>query len=98
MAGENRITRDRAREPSKRPVSIGVRLRSTPSDTRVSCANCSPACRSRVVAVNHDTSITMIERTYSRYIGDHTDALARKALLDIGSPPIGNVVPITAAR
>ena len=52
----------------------------------------------RVVAVNHDTSIPMIERTYSRYIGDHTDALARKALLDIGSPPIGNVVPITAAR
>jgi len=36
----------------------------------------------RVVAVNHDTSIVMIERTYSRYIGDHADALARVALLD----------------
>jgi len=24
----------------------------------------------------------MIERTYSRYIGDHADALARAALLD----------------
>jgi hypothetical protein len=24
----------------------------------------------------------MIERTYSRYIGDHADALARGALLD----------------
>jgi len=37
----------------------------------------------RVVAVNHDTSIPMIERTYSRYIGDHADALARKALGEI---------------
>jgi hypothetical protein len=52
----------------------------------------------RVVAVNHDTSITMIERTYSRHIGDHADALARVALLDIAKAPEGNVVPITAAR
>src|SRR5262249_5429644 len=53
----------------------------------------------RVVAVNHDTSVTMIERTYSRYIGDHSDVLARKALLDIsGDRPDGNVVPISAAR
>ncbi len=36
----------------------------------------------RVVAVNHDTSVVMIERTYSRYISDHADALARAALLD----------------
>ncbi len=50
----------------------------------------------RVVAVNHDTSVTMIERTYSRYIGDHADALARKALLDTSLPGAGNVVPIRA--
>jgi integrase len=36
----------------------------------------------RVVAVNHDTSIAMLERTYSRNIGDFSDALARKGLLD----------------
>jgi integrase len=52
----------------------------------------------RVVAVNHDTSVAMIERTYSRYIGDHADALARKALLDIAAPPSSSVVPISAAR
>jgi integrase len=52
----------------------------------------------RVVAAHHDTSIGMIERTYSRYIGDHADALARRALLDIAAPPDGNVVPITAVR
>ena len=98
MAGENRITRDRAREPSKRPgldrreVTIYALRHS--SIVRQLLAGV-PV---RVVVVNHDTSIPMIERTYSRYIGDHTDALARKALLDIGSPPIGNVVPITAAR
>ena len=52
----------------------------------------------RVVAVNHDTSIVMIERTYSRYIGDHADALARKALLDLGAPAAGNVVPLVPTR
>ena len=36
----------------------------------------------RVVAVNHDTSLAMIERTYSAHIGDHADALTRAALLD----------------
>ena len=57
------------------------------------------ACSSRItLRDNHDTSIPMIERTYSRYIGDHADALARKALLDIASPAGGNVVPITGAR
>jgi integrase len=52
----------------------------------------------RVVAVNHDTSVMMIERTYSAHIGDHSDELARRALLDVGSTPGGNVVPISAAR
>jgi hypothetical protein len=51
----------------------------------------------RVVAVNHDTSVVMIERTYSRHIGDHADALARGALLDTTVAPAGNVQPITAA-
>jgi integrase len=53
----------------------------------------------RVVAVNHDTSVTQIERTYSRHIGDHADALARRALLDVSDDQPGEkVVPITAAR
>jgi integrase len=51
----------------------------------------------RVVAVNHDTSIVMIERTYSRYIGDHADALARVALLDLAKPPNDNVVSLRQA-
>ena len=53
----------------------------------------------RVVAVNHDTSVTMIERTYSKYIADHADGLARAALLDttvLG--PAENVVPIATVR
>ncbi len=52
----------------------------------------------RVVAVNHDTSLSMIERNYSRYIGDHADALARVALLDTTVVSGSNVVPIGAAR
>jgi len=40
----------------------------------------------RVVAALHDTSVTMIERTYSANIADHADALARRALKDFGHP------------
>ena len=50
----------------------------------------------RVVAANHDTSVTMLERTYSRHIGDHSDALARAALLDTTpqQPPGNKVVSL----
>jgi integrase len=37
----------------------------------------------RIVAAGHDTSVTMIERNYSRYITDHADALVRGAMLDL---------------
>ncbi len=36
----------------------------------------------RVVAANHNTSVSEIERTYSKYIVDHSDQLTRAALLD----------------
>ena len=48
----------------------------------------------RVVAVNHDTSVVMIERTYSRYIGDHADALSRAALLDTMPATAENTDPL----
>ena len=51
----------------------------------------------RIVAAGHDTSVVMIEATYSRHIGDHADALARRALLDLGEPITGNVVSINLA-
>ena len=37
----------------------------------------------RVVAQDHDTSVVMLERTYSRNIGDHSDAIVRRALIDV---------------
>jgi integrase len=37
----------------------------------------------RVVAATHDTSIVMLERSYSVYIADHADAIARRGLLDL---------------
>jgi integrase len=38
----------------------------------------------RVVAAHHDTSVTMIERNYSRFIiGDPSDALTRATLIDL---------------
>jgi integrase len=52
----------------------------------------------RIVATLHDTSVKMIELTYSRFIAEHTDALARKALLQIEPPPSGKVVPLAGRR
>jgi integrase len=46
----------------------------------------------RVVATSHDTSIPMIEASYSRYIGDHSDAIMRRAQLDVAQSAGGNVV------
>ena len=37
----------------------------------------------------------MIEKTYSKNIGDHSDALVRPALLDLSkTAPAPNVVPL----
>jgi hypothetical protein len=48
----------------------------------------------RVVAANHDTSVLQIERTYSKHIADHSDAVARQALLDLEQPVASNVRPL----
>ena len=43
----------------------------------------------RVVAAHHDTSVAMIERTYSAFITDHSDAVVRRTLLDTRTPAPG---------
>ena len=48
----------------------------------------------RVVAAGHDTSVPMIEKSYSATIGDHADALHRAALLDLGGRDDDEVVPL----
>jgi hypothetical protein len=49
----------------------------------------------RIVAAAHDTSVAIIEATYSRYIiGDPSDVIIRGTLLDFGAPALANVVPI----
>jgi integrase len=48
----------------------------------------------RVCAVQHDTSIAMLEKSYSAYILDHSDAVARRALLDTAQPAAGTVVSL----
>jgi integrase len=52
----------------------------------------------RIVADIHDTSVTEIERTYSKYIGDHADAVARAALLDPTQPVPDSAVPPAGRR
>jgi len=52
----------------------------------------------RIVATLHDTSVKMIERTYSRHIASHSDEIARRALLDVSQPTAANVVPLSKGR
>jgi integrase len=54
----------------------------------------------RIVATLHDTSVKMIERTYSRYIASHSDEIARRALLETIAqrPAAANVVPLSKRR
>jgi hypothetical protein len=51
----------------------------------------------RVVAASTDTSVSMIERTYSSYIGYFADDVARKGLLG-PSIPSANVVAFDQRR
>jgi integrase len=52
----------------------------------------------RVVASSHDTSVMMLERTYSAFISDHSDAVVRRGLLDTAQPVAGNVVSLPGGR
>jgi integrase len=48
----------------------------------------------RVVASTHDTSVTEIERHYSKYITEHSDQLSRRALLQLDAPSGDNVIAL----
>jgi integrase len=51
----------------------------------------------RLVASLHNTSVAMIEKTYSKYITEHSDDISRKALLQHEEPqtvPADNVVAL----
>jgi integrase len=37
----------------------------------------------RIIAASHDTSVAMIERTYSKHVANHSDELLRKVMLDV---------------
>jgi integrase len=52
----------------------------------------------RVTASLHDTSVLMLEKTYSKHITDHTDALARRAMLTIEQPAAAKVVTLPGRR
>ena len=51
----------------------------------------------RVVATTHDTSVAMIEKTYSRYITDHSDVLSRGAMLDPAKPVSDDATALPAS-
>jgi integrase len=47
----------------------------------------------RIAAALHDTSVGQIERNYSRHIAEHSDTLARRAMLDL-SEPVKGAIPL----
>jgi integrase len=49
----------------------------------------------RIIAALHDTSVAMIEKHYSNHIADHSDDIARAALLHHNESDADNVVPLT---
>ena len=49
----------------------------------------------RLVASLHNTSVRMIERTYSKYITEHSDDISRKTLLQ-HEPPVGSIVALAS--
>jgi hypothetical protein len=49
----------------------------------------------RLVSAHHDTSTAMVEKNYSKFIGDHSDALTRRVLLDLAAPSTDTVGAIT---
>jgi hypothetical protein len=48
----------------------------------------------RLTAALHDTSLAMLERTYSAFISEFGDSVARKGLLDVATPQPAKVLPI----
>ena len=53
----------------------------------------------RVVASHHDTSVLRIEKNYSRHIiGDPSDAMVRRTLLDMEEPTTPAVTKVVALR
>jgi hypothetical protein len=50
----------------------------------------------RLVASLHNTSVTMIERTYSKYITEHSDDIFRKARLQDEPPSGDNIVALAS--
>jgi integrase len=52
----------------------------------------------RVVAAQHDTSVPMLERTYSEHILDHADTIARRGLIDIERVTVPNLVALPGRR
>jgi integrase len=52
----------------------------------------------RIVASLHDTSVAMVEKNYSHFIPEHSDAISRKALLHSEPPSGDNIVALPERR
>jgi integrase len=86
----------------RRPFAEAAKAAGLPEGATAYCLRHSAITRAllagvpvRLVASSFDTSIQMIERTYSKFIANHGDDQMREALCKVGAPA-GNVVALLA--
>ena len=91
----NGSTADGSSRPP-RPPSCRTARRSIACATPRSPTPCSGGAPVSLVAASFDTSVAMIEKTYSKNITDHGDEQMRRAMFDIEPPITSNVVPLKA--
>jgi integrase len=58
----------------------------------------SRAVPARVCADAHDTSVSMLERNYAKFIADYSDTVLRAAQIDLAAEPTAKVVSLPARR
>ncbi|WP_029079317.1 tyrosine-type recombinase/integrase [Bradyrhizobium sp. th.b2] len=86
----------------RRPFAAAAKAANLPDGATIYCLRHTAITRAllagipvRLVASSFDTSVAMIEKTYSKFISDHGDDQMRKAVFDIEAPAAGsNVLPM----
>ena len=85
----------------RRPFEQAARAANLPDGATIYCLRHTAITRAllagvpvRLVASSFDTSISMLEKTYSKNISSHGDEQMRRSTFDADAPATGNVVPL----
>ena len=85
----------------RRPFIEAAKAASLPDGATIYCLRHSAITKTllagvpvRLVASSFDTSVAMIEKTYSKHIAHHGDEQMRRVVFDVDAPAHGNVLPM----